>query len=119
MVAEDGLSWPELIGKVLVTTTVQLSLGSLELPSRLLIYNTATSQEAADFIIGEFHTYMLIGGLWTVGTSILLYLSHLHIGALLNSLFNISAMAWIIHRRYSALVANAKKYNFTVRNLFW
>jgi hypothetical protein len=107
-----------LIGKVLVNTAMQATLGNLELPSRLLLRNFTNTQGDADSFIDATHGYILIGGIWTLGTTILMYVMHEHVGALLNLLFQLLAMTWIISRRYSVYIANVQQYNLKSKSLF-
>lgn len=109
--------WPKIAGKVLVSATVQLSLGSLELPSRFMIRTFTRTQEAVDATVSEMYSYIVIGLLWTIGTTILMYVQHYYIGAVLNMTVNLLAMWWIIYRRYSVLVETATKYGLQVKSL--
>lgn len=114
----DNVSWPELLGKVIMSTAVQASFGSLELPSRTTIAKFVTTQKDVDVFISSIRGYLFIGGLWTIGTTILMYTMHQHIGALINLIFQILIMIWIINRRYVMVRDIAEKNNFEMGSIF-
>jgi hypothetical protein len=97
------IKWAELLGKIFVTTAVQASLGSLELPSRMLLRKFVKTQEDVDAFKDEIYGYIFIGGIWAIGTTILMYTMHEYIGAIINLIFQIIAMMWIIHRRINVI----------------
>ena len=109
--------WPKIAGKVLVSATVQLSLGSLELPSRFMIRSLIRTQEAVDATISEMYSYIVIGLLWAIGTTILMYVQHYYAGAVANILVNLLCIWWIVYRRYTVLVETAAKYGLQVKSL--
>ena len=115
---DENIPWPEIVGKVLVSTTVQATLGSLEMSSRLMIRNFVITQEEADEFINEMRAYIFIGSLWTAGTTFLMYSMHQYLGASLNLLFNLLAMAWIIYRRYPVYVKTATKHGLKIKGIF-
>jgi hypothetical protein len=107
-----------LFGKVLISMTIQASIGNLELPNRFMIRNFATSQEAIDAIYGEIRTYIVIGLLYAVGSSLLIYLAHQHLGAALNMIANLIVIIYVIWRRRSVIEENVRKYGLQSRGLF-
>jgi len=109
--------WPQLMGTVLVNTAVQASLGSLELPNRVIIRNFITTQNALDSFGKEIQGYLLIGGLWAIGSTMLMYVMHQPLGAIINLFFQMAAMLWIIYRRYDVLAENADKYKLHLKSM--
>lgn len=109
--------WPELLGKVIVSTAVQASFGSLELPSIFQLRKSITTQEDVDIFVNALRAYLFIGGLWTIGTTILMYTMHQHTGALINLVFQILAMFWIINRRYVFAKKIAVEKNLKIKKL--
>lgn len=106
--------WPDLVGKVILSSAVQASLGALELPSPTIIHGLVTTQKAADVMLGEIRAYLFIGTLWAIGTTLIVWMDHYYLGACLNLTLNILAMFWIISRRYRRLKENAVEYGFKV-----
>lgn len=106
-----SVKWPELIGKIMVTSVVQVSLAALELPPRIGIRKYVTTQDDARAFIGEMHAYIFIATIWAIGTSLLVYVSHYHLGAFLNLFMNLLIMYWIVSRRYTAYKENIEKYS--------
>lgn len=115
---KGDIDFPIIIGKVIVTTAVQASFGSLELPSRLMIRKFITTQEDADAFIEELQGYLFLGSLWAIGTTIIMYDMHEYRGAIINLLLQILAMSWIIYRRYSVYLGVVKKNNFKIKSVF-
>jgi hypothetical protein len=112
-----AIPWPEIIGKVLVTSAMQATFGNLELPSRILMRNFITTQEDADAFISEVYGYLMIGGLWAIGTTFLMFVMHQYLGAILNMIFQLVAMNWIISRRYAVYISTAKKHNLQTKSI--
>ena len=115
---KDSKGWPSLLGKILVTSVVQISLASIEIPSKLLIRTQITTQEYADAFITELQAYIIIGAVWAIGTSLLVYVSHYHFGALLNLVLNLLIMYWIVSRHYRVYLENVRKYQLHTISLF-
>ena len=109
---------PELLSKVLVVAAVQATLGNLELNTRLFLNKFAVTQDDVDAFIDSIHGYMLIGSVWGVGTSMIMYQMHEIRGAIINAIVQLAAMLWIIIRRYNVVKDNARKYNLHIPSIF-
>ena len=112
------MSTPELLSKVLVVAAVQATLGCLELSSRLFLSKFVTTQRDVDIFINEIHGYMIMGSVWAITTTIVMYQMHEVEGAIINIIVQLLAMAWIIHRKYSVVKDNVEKYNLSTPSIF-
>jgi len=118
IITTDNIPWPELLGKIFLSTAMQATLGNLELTSRLLIMHFVATQEDADAFINGVQSYMIIGLMWAIGSTFLMYEMHEYFGAGLNLIFQILAMTWIISRRYAVYMINVRKYGLKTKSIF-
>jgi len=107
-----------ILGKAILMASMQFAIGSVEMSSKFSVKNFAKDQETLDNAISALRDYIIIGGLWTSGTSLIFYVNYGARGLMLNVLANICIILWIYLSYYVAFNEAAKKYNLVVHGIF-
>ncbi len=107
-----------ILGKAILMASMQFAIGSVEMSSKFSVKNFAKDQETLDNAISALRDYIIIGGLWTLGTSLIFYVNYGTRGLTLNVLANICIILWIYLSYYVAFKEAAKKNNLKVHGIF-
>ncbi len=107
-----------ILGKAILMASMQFAIGSVEMSSKFSVKNFAKDQETLDNAISALRDYIIIGGLWTLGTSLIFYVNYGYRGLMLNVLANICIILWIYLSYYIAFNDAAKKNNLVVHGIF-
>lgn len=103
----------KVLGKAILFASMQFSIGSVEMSSKFSVMNFAKDQETLQRAANSLTHYMIIGLLWTAGTSSMLYASYGTRGLIINLIANGGIMLWIymsyiVAFRYAARQNNLK-----------
>lgn len=107
-----------ILGKAILMASMQFAIGSVEMSSKFSVKNFAKDQPTLDNAISALRDYMIIGGLWTLGTSLIFYVNYGMNGLIVNVIANLSIITWIYASYYVAFNEAASKYNLEVHGLF-
>ena len=107
-----------ILGKAILFGALQFSIGSVEMSSKFSVRNFSTNQETLDNAIIALRDYIIIGILWTIGTSLIFFVNYGFQGIFLNTIINIAIIYWIYTSYYNAFNDAAKKNNLQVKTLF-
>lgn len=91
-----------ILGKAILMASMQFAIGSVEMSSKFSVKNFSKDQRTLDNAIKALKDYMIIGSLWTVGTSMIFYVNYDMKGLLMNLIANFSIMLWIYLSYYAA-----------------
>ena len=91
-----------ILGKAILMASMQFAIGSVEMSSKFSVKNFSKDQRTLDNAIKALKDYMIIGSLWTLGTSMIFYVNYGLKGLLMNIIANISIMLWIYLSYYTA-----------------
>jgi hypothetical protein len=106
----DSRELAKIVGKGIFYASIQASIGSVELSSKFSVINFAKDQKTLDNAAKALRGYIIIGGIWTLGTVLSMYASYGTSGAVIGFLSNAVMMAWIIVSYIQAFKLAAANY---------
>ena len=86
---------PKIIGKSILFASMQFAIGSVEMSSKFSVKNFSTSDDVLQNACDALCDYLIIGLLWTLGTSLIFYTSYKWNGVIINVSINFAIMYWI------------------------
>jgi hypothetical protein len=107
-----------IIGKALLFSGIQFSLGSVEMSSKFSVKNFSKDQETLDNAVRALRDYDIIAVLWTVGNCLVFYANYGLFGLMASLITNIIFILWINLSYYVAFREAAKANNLKVPSLF-
>jgi hypothetical protein len=115
-----------ILGKAILMASMQFAIGSVEMSSKFSVKNFSKDQRTLDNAVKALKDYMLIGTLWTIGTSMIFYVNYGFKGLMMNIIANASIMLWIYMSYYAAFnesvnlfrVENPSLPQLVVRGIF-
>jgi hypothetical protein len=114
----DGKEFAKVLGKAIFYSSLQSSIGAVEMSSKFSVMNFSKDQETLQRAADALRSYIIIGMIWTIGTVLALYASHGWCGAWLGLATNIVMMGWIIISYIKAFKEAAKQYNLKEPTVF-
>lgn len=106
------------VAKAIFYSSIQASIGSVEMSSKFSVMNFAKDQETLQRAADALRSYMVIAVVWTVGTVLALYASHGVCGAWIGLAANAIMMAWIYFSYIKAFQAAAKQHGLKLPTVF-
>lgn len=94
-VSKIDASWSKIIGKAILLSSMQFAIGSVEMSSKFSVMNFSKDQETLQRASDALAGYLLVGVLWTIGTTLILYSNYKWRGALASIICNILIIAWV------------------------
>jgi len=116
--ALEGSSLASIIGYGIFISSIQASIGSVEMSSKFSVVNFSKDQDTLDNANSALKAYIIIGTAWMLGAMLSMYASYGICGAWIGFALNALMMAWIIISYMVAFRKAAKKYNLIVPKLF-
>lgn len=110
--------YAKLISKAIFYSSIQASIGSVEMSSKFSVKNFSKDQDTLDNAVDALKNYIWIASVWTVGTMLTLYASYGLIGIIVGLIANAVMMGWIIISYMIAFKDAAEKYNLKVPPIF-
>ena len=86
---------PKLIGKSILFASMQFAIGSVEMSSKFSVKNFSKDQDTLQNAADALSDYLIIGLLWTFGTSLIFYTNYKWNGVIINMVINFAIMYWI------------------------
>lgn len=114
----DGKEFAKVLGKAIFYSSLQSSIGAVEMSSKFSVMNFSKDQETLQRAADALRSYIIIGAVWTIGTVLALYASHGWCGAWLGLATNLVMMGWIIISYVKAFKEAAKNYHLEVPVVF-
>lgn len=107
-----------ILGKAILFSSFQFAIGSVEMSSKFSVKNFSKDQVTLNNAIVALRDYMIIGLLWTVGTSLIFYANYGYLGLGLNIVSNMFITLWIYLSYQHSFKMAAKAYNLQVPSIF-
>jgi hypothetical protein len=107
-----------ILGKSILFASMQFAIGSVEMSSKFSVKNFSSDQATLDNAVSALKDYIIIGFLWTFGTSLIFYVNYGIKGLALNILSNFVIIAWIYISYQVAFKDAAKRNKLVVKPLF-
>lgn len=108
----------KVIAKSIFYSSIQASIGSVEMSSKFSVMNFSKDQETLQRAADALKSYTIVGGVWTVGTMLALYASNAMYGAAIGLVSNMIMMGWIILSYIKAFKEAAARYDLQVPTVF-
>ena len=108
----------KIIGESLILAVAQLSLGSVELSSKYSVMNFSKDQATLQAASNSLTSYVVIGILWAIGSSLLLYSQFGMTGLLCGLTTNFSLMIWIVWSYMYSFKRAAETYGLEYPKMF-
>lgn len=109
----------KIIGKSILFASMQFAIGSVEMSSKFSVKNFSKDQETLQNAADALRDYMIIGLLWTLGTSLIFYANYGRIGIVTNVVVNLFIMMWIYLSYLKAFRDAADKYGLKMPHVFF
>lgn len=106
------------VGKAIFLSSIQASLGSVEMSSKFSVLNFSKDQETLDNAVAALKNYIFVAVIWTIGTILSLYASFGIMGLIVGLIANAVMMGWIIISYQLAFEEAAIKNKLTVSPVF-
>jgi hypothetical protein len=106
-----------LFGEAILLSSMQFSIGSVEMSSKFSVKNFSKDQETLQNAADALTDYLRIGILWTIGLSVLFYAKYDIEGFGMILITNILIMAWIYYSYINCFNLAAQKYNLAEPNI--
>jgi hypothetical protein len=114
----DSRTLAKVVAKSIFYSSIQASIGSVEMSSKFSVMNFSKDQETLQRAADALKSYTIVGGVWTVGTMLALYASHSVYGAVIGLVSNMVMMGWIILSYIKAFKEAAARYGLEVPTVF-
>jgi hypothetical protein len=114
----DSKELARIVAKAIFYSSIQASLGSIEMSSKFSVMNFSKDQETLQRAADALRSYIIIAVVWTVGTILALYASYGWCGAWVGLAANAVMMGWIIISYIKAFGEAAKRYNLKNPTVF-
>ena len=101
---------PKLIGKSILFASMQFAIGSVEMSSKFSVKNFSKDQDTLQNAADALSDYLIIGLLWSFGTSLIFYSNYKWIGVIINIAINFSIMYWIYWSYIKSFKSACDKY---------
>ena len=101
---------PKLIGKSILFASMQFAIGSVEMSSKFSVKNFSKDQDTLQNAADALSDYLIIGLLWSFGTSLIFYANYKWIGVIINIAINFSIMYWIYWSYIKSFNSACDKY---------
>lgn len=108
----------KILGKAILLSSMQFSIGSVEMSSKFSVMNFSKDQETLQRASDSLTHYLIVSTLWTAGTSFLLYSNYGARGLAINLLANLGIVAWIVLSYIVAFKYAAKHNGLQFPNMF-
>lgn len=114
----DGDLWAVLLGEAILLASMQFAIGSVEQSSRFSVISFAKDQDTLQRAADALSSYMIIGLIWAIGVSLILYSQWGKEGLLAGLLTNALVMFWIFYTYLRTFKVAAQHYNVKEPQLF-
>lgn len=108
----------KVLGKAILLASMSFSIGSVTMSSTFSVQNFSTSQEILQRAADALRHYLIIGTLWAVGCTSLLYASYGQRGLWISLAANVSIMTWIYVSYQQAFRDAARKNKLQMPRVF-
>jgi hypothetical protein len=110
---------PLMLGEAIFYSSIQFSIGSVELSSKFSVINFCTSQAVLDNAAEALKGYIYVASLWMVGTALVMYAKYSWYGVLAGLIANLVCMLWIYFSYIYSFKIAAEKYKLKVPCVFF
>ena len=114
----EGNGWSVLLGEAILLASMQFAIGSVEQSSRFSVMSFAKDAETLQRAADALSSYLVVGMLWTIGTSLILFSQWGREGLLAGVVTNLLVMWWIGYTYLRTFRAAARNHGLSEPKLF-
>jgi hypothetical protein len=118
LISMENRELAKLVAKAIFYSSIQSSLGSVEMSSKFSVLNFSKDQITLQRAADALRSYMIVATIWTVGTMLALYASHGWCGLWIGLAANLVMMAWIYFSYIKAFKGAAEHYGLQEPTVF-
>lgn len=107
-----------ILGKAILFASMQFAIGSVEMSSKFSVKNFSKDQETLNNAADALSDYLIIGLVWTIGTSLIFLANYGAQGVVFNVLSNAVIIYWIYYSYMSAFKMASKTNGLQEPKLF-
>jgi hypothetical protein len=112
------MNWPKMLGFSIILSSIQFSIGSVEMSSKFSVINFANTQPILQNAADALRNYLYIGGMWTIATILVMWGQYGLIGGIIGLIANLVYIAWIYFSYVNSFKKAAEKYNLEMPKIF-
>jgi hypothetical protein len=101
----------KMIGKAVLLSSMQFSIGSVEMSSRFTVTSFAKDQDTLQRAADALKQYVTVGVMWAIGVGMMQYASYGGPGLVTAIIANAAIMFWIVSSYRRAFREAAARYN--------
>jgi small-conductance mechanosensitive channel len=105
------MSWTKIIGKSIFYAALQAAYGSVVMSSSFSVKNFAKDQTTLQHAADALREYLVLAGIWTVATVLVLYADYGWKGGISGLIANLIFIFWIYFTYVSAFKYAVKTHN--------
>jgi hypothetical protein len=110
---------PKMLGQAIFYSSIQASLGSVEMSSKFSVINFAKDDSTLQNAANALKSYIFIAMGWTIATMLVMYAQYGYWGAFSGFLFNMFYILWIYTSYVHSFNIAAEKYHLVPPCMFW
>ncbi len=110
--------WPKILGQAIFYSSIQASIGSVEMSSKFSVMNFSKDQETLQNAADALRSYLYIAALWALATVLVLYSQYGMRGAIAGLLANLGYIVWIYVSYIHSFKVAAEKYGLVEPYVF-
>ena len=107
----------KMIAEALLYSSINVSLGSVEMSSKFSVRSFAKDQETLQSACNALADYLIISAVWTIGVAMLLYVKYGFWGIVTGIVSNLLIMFWIYWSYNQAFKTAVNKYSLEMPKL--
>jgi hypothetical protein len=108
----------KVIGESLILAVAEISIASVELSSKYSVMNFSKDQATLQSASNALTSYVIIGSVWAIGSSLLLYAQFGQLGLICGLTTNFGLMLWIVWSYHHSFKKAAETYGLEYPELF-
>lgn len=113
-----GQKAAKVVGKSILLAGFLVALGSVEMSSRFSVMNFSKDEDTLQRAADALSAFMVIGGVWSIGSTAVLYASYRWVGFWSGIFSNGIILSWIYFSYYRAFERASEKYDLPMPKLF-
>jgi fatty acid desaturase len=111
--------WPKILGQAIFYSSIQASIGSVEMSSKFSVMNFSKDQETLQNAADALRSYLYIAALWALATVLVLWSQYGLRGAIAGLLANLGYIVWIYTSYIHSFKVAAEKYGLIPPYVFF
>lgn len=108
----------KMFGLAIFYSSIQASIGSLEMSSKFLVINSSKDQDTLQNAANALKSYLIMASVWTIATVLVMYAQFGLKGAIVGLIANLTYMVWIYNSYQHTFKKVVDKYGLVMPKVF-